>query len=115
MAVMARVTATAIAAVAPLERPEDVLLSSGDTAVSTEGSSEVSVDVKWVVVVGLSAMKVEPVVLLEVELATLLVVVEGELFPTAGGPAVLPSKASAACLIVNAVSPVSPKMLKRSE
>ena len=115
MAVMARVTATAIAAVALFDSPEDVLLSSGDTLVSTDGPSEVSVDVKWVVVVGLSAMMVEPVVLLEVELATLLVAVDGASFPTAGGPAVLPSKAIAACLIVNALSPVSPKILKRSE
>lgn len=114
MAVMARVTATAIAAVAPFDSPEDVLSSSGDTVVSAGGPSEVSVDVKWVVV-GPSAMVVEPIVLLEVELATLLVVVDGASFPTAGGPAVLPSKAIAACLIVNALSPVSPKILKRSE
>jgi hypothetical protein len=57
----------------------------------------------------------EALVLLEVGLEILLVAVDGEVFPTAGGPAVLPSRANAACLIINAVSPVSPVMLKRFE
>ena len=56
-----------------------------------------------------------PVELLEVELATLLVAVDGESLPTAGGPAVLPFRANAACLMGNAVSPVRPAMLKRFE
>jgi len=50
--------------------------------------------------------------------ADVLVMVEllgNALLPTAGGPSVLPSRACAACLIFNAVSPESPAMLKRSE
>jgi len=72
------------------------------------------VDVKCVRV-GASTMVGETVELLEVVLATLLVAIDGRSLPMAGGPAVLPSRAIAACFIINAVSPVSPKMLKRFE
>lgn len=52
-------------------------------------------------------------ILLEVD--AVLVPIEDMSLPTADGPSVLPSRACAACLILSAVSPVSPEMLKRSE
>ena len=49
------------------------------------------------------------------EVLVIVDVLDDALLPTAGGPSVSPSRACAACLIFNAVSPESPAMLKRFE
>lgn len=98
---------------APLERPEeedddevvgdevDVVVEVEDSTGDEEVAAELSFDSLCVLLVGVEELDV--------------LLLEGASLPTAGGPSVLPSRSCAACLILSAVSPVRPEMLKRLE
>lgn len=106
------VAATAMPAIAPLERFEDGLVSSGD-AVGADVELVDGVVVATSDVEALSAASLAVDEKLEVLVA--LELVDGALLPTADGPSVLPSSACAARLNLRAVSPVRPFRLKRLE
>lgn len=113
------VAATAMPAIAPLERFEDELVPSGNavgadveladgSVVVADGVAVAASDV-GALLAGLLAVDEELEVLVALEL------VDGASLPTADGPSVLPSSAFAARLNLRAVSPVRPFKLKRLE
>lgn len=113
------VAATATPAIAPLERFEDGLVSSGN-AVGADGElvdgsavfgDEVVVAASDVGALFAASLAVDE----ELEVLVALELVDGAALPTADGPSVLPSSACAACLNLRAVSPVRPFNVKRLE
>jgi hypothetical protein len=118
VAIVATVTAAAIPAMAPLEMPAESSSASESPSPVLSLSVFSGEDVDVAKMTGTSSVDVvEAVVVVDVGADVLLIVelLGNALLPTAGGPSVLPSRAIAACLIFNAVSPESPAMLKRSE
>ena len=120
VAIVATVTAAAIPAMAPLEMPakSSSASESASPVLSLSVLSGEDVDVDVAKMTGTSSVDVVEAVVVVDAGADVLLIVEllgNALLPTAGGPSVLPSRAIAACLIFNAVSPESPAMLKRSE
>jgi hypothetical protein len=118
VAIVATVRAAAIPAMAPLEMPAKSSSASSSASPVLSLSVLSGEDVDVAKMTGTSSVDVvEAVVVVDVGADVLLIVelLGNALLPTAGGPSVLPSRAIAACLIFNAVSPESPAMLKRSE
>ena len=118
VAIVATVTAAAIPAMAPLEMPANSSSASESPSPVLSLSVLSGEDVDVAKMTGTSSVDVVEAVVVVDAGADVLLIVEllgNALLPTAGGPSVLPSRAIAACLIFNAVSPESPAMLKRSE
>lgn len=103
-----RMMPTARPALAPGERVGEEEEEGGSVVVG-DGVGDEEVDDGVPVDVMLLLLLVGVDVLVELELLL------DSSFPTAGGPLVLPFKAWAACLMLSAVVPESPEILKRSE